>query len=25
VPSVVVFFAAQKHFIEGAASSGIKG
>ena len=25
VPSVAVFFAAQKHFIEGAASSGIKG
>ena len=25
VPSVVVFFLAQKHFIEGAASSGIKG
>ena len=25
IPSVLVFFAAQKHFIEGAASSGIKG
>ena len=25
VPSVAVFFMAQKHFIEGAASSGIKG
>ena len=25
LPSVAVFFAAQKHFIEGAASSGIKG
>ncbi len=25
VPSVAVFFAAQRHFIEGAASSGIKG
>ncbi|HSW07444.1 carbohydrate ABC transporter permease [Aquabacterium sp.] len=25
LPSVLVFFAAQKHFIEGAASSGIKG
>lgn len=25
VPSVVVFFLAQRHFIEGAASSGIKG
>lgn len=25
VPSVLVFFAAQRHFIEGAASSGIKG
>ena len=25
IPSVAVFFAAQKHFIEGAASSGIKG
>ncbi|MDH4390773.1 MAG: carbohydrate ABC transporter permease [Aquabacterium sp.] len=25
IPSVVVFFLAQKHFIEGAASSGIKG
>lgn len=25
IPSVVVFFAAQKHFIEGATSSGIKG
>ena len=25
VPSVVVFFMAQRHFIEGAASSGIKG
>ncbi len=25
IPSVVVFFMAQKHFIEGAASSGIKG
>jgi oligogalacturonide transport system permease protein len=25
IPSVMVFFAAQKHFIEGAASSGIKG
>ena len=25
VPSVLVFFAAQKYFIEGAASSGIKG
>ena len=25
VPSVAVFFAAQKHFIEGATSSGIKG
>ena len=25
IPSVAVFFAAQRHFIEGAASSGIKG
>jgi oligogalacturonide transport system permease protein len=25
IPSVLVFFAAQKHFIEGATSSGIKG
>ncbi len=25
IPSVVVFFMAQKHFIEGAASTGIKG
>jgi len=25
IPSVLVFFAAQKHFVEGAASSGIKG
>lgn len=25
LPSVAVFFAAQRHFIEGAASSGIKG
>jgi oligogalacturonide transport system permease protein len=25
IPSVAVFFMAQKHFIEGAASSGIKG
>jgi len=25
IPSVAVFFAAQKHFIEGASSSGIKG
>ena len=25
VPSVVVFFLAQRHFVEGAASSGIKG
>jgi oligogalacturonide transport system permease protein len=25
IPSVAVFFAAQKHFIEGATSSGIKG
>ena len=25
LPSVLVFFAAQKHFIEGATSSGIKG
>ncbi|MBX9835048.1 MAG: carbohydrate ABC transporter permease [Burkholderiaceae bacterium] len=25
IPSVVVFFLAQRHFIEGAASSGIKG
>lgn len=25
IPSVVVFFAAQRHFIEGATSSGIKG
>ena len=25
IPSVVVFFAAQRHFIESAASSGIKG
>ena len=25
IPSVVVFFAAQKHFIEGATSSGVKG
>jgi oligogalacturonide transport system permease protein len=25
LPSVAVFFAAQKHFIEGASSSGIKG
>ena len=25
VPSIAVFFAAQRHFIEGAASSGIKG
>src|SRR5574343_783982 len=25
LPSVAVFFAAQKHFIEGAASSGLKG
>jgi oligogalacturonide transport system permease protein len=25
IPSVVVFFMAQKHFIEGASSSGIKG
>jgi oligogalacturonide transport system permease protein len=25
IPSVVVFFMAQRHFIEGAASSGIKG
>jgi oligogalacturonide transport system permease protein len=25
IPSVLVFFAAQKHFIEGATSSGVKG
>jgi oligogalacturonide transport system permease protein len=25
IPSVAVFFAAQKHFIEGAATSGVKG
>jgi len=25
IPSVAVFFAAQKHFIEGATSSGVKG
>lgn len=25
IPSVVIFFLAQRHFIEGAASSGIKG
>jgi len=25
IPSVAVFFAAQRHFIEGATSSGIKG
>ena len=25
IPSVVVFFMAQRHFIEGASSSGIKG
>jgi len=25
VPSVTVFFLAQKHFIEGATSSGVKG
>ena len=25
IPSVAVFFMAQKHFIEGASSSGIKG
>jgi oligogalacturonide transport system permease protein len=25
IPSVAVFFAAQKHFIEGAAAGGIKG
>ena len=25
IPSVLVFFMAQKHFIEGASSSGIKG
>jgi oligogalacturonide transport system permease protein len=25
VPSLVVFFLAQRHFIEGATSSGIKG
>ncbi|MEN9890843.1 MAG: hypothetical protein RLY78_1138 [Pseudomonadota bacterium] len=25
IPSVLVFFAAQKHFIEGASSSGVKG
>lgn len=25
IPSVLVFFAAQRHFIEGASSSGIKG
>jgi oligogalacturonide transport system permease protein len=25
LPSILVFFAAQRHFIEGASSSGIKG
>ena len=25
IPSVAVFFMAQRHFIEGASSSGIKG
>jgi oligogalacturonide transport system permease protein len=25
IPSIAVFFAAQKHFIEGATSSGVKG
>lgn len=25
IPSIAVFFAAQKHFIEGAATSGVKG
>ena len=25
IPSVAVFFAAQRHFIEGATSSGVKG
>ena len=25
VPSVAVFFAAQKHFVDGVASTGLKG
>jgi oligogalacturonide transport system permease protein len=25
LPSIAVFFAAQKHFIEGATTSGVKG